>query len=144
MIIRPPQPQDHDGWNVLWQGYSDFYQVDVSATAAGTWQRLLDPAPDGPFCLLYENDDGQVLGLVHYLFHAQTRLPVPRCYLNDLFTADQARGKGVARALIEAVSLKAGERNCDQVYWLTQSFNDTARRLYDRVATVTPFIKYQR
>lgn len=144
MIIRPPRPEDQDEWMVLWNGYSDFYNVDSSHTRDNTWLRLLDPPIDGPFCLLYEDETGSLVGLAHYLFHAQTRLPVPRCYLNDLFTVPEARGKGVGRALIEAVYAKADERNCDQVYWLTQSFNEAGRRLYDKVGSVTPFIKYQR
>lgn len=64
------------------------------------------------------------------------------CYLNDLFTEQTARGSGVARALIEAVYDAARERGAEQVYWTTQEFNSTARVLYDKVATKTPFIKY--
>jgi hypothetical protein len=30
------------------------------------------------------------------------------------------------------------------VYWMTQEFNTKARRLYDRIGKVTPFIKYSR
>lgn len=143
MKIRKPQPEDQARWQELWKGYSDFYEVDTSKTALNTWERLLKPGLDGPYCLLYEDDSGNVLGFTHYLFHVQTRLPVPRCYLNDLFTDPAARGQGVGRALIEAVYEKASERNCDQVYWLTQEFNEAGRRLYDKVGTWTPFIKYQ-
>ena len=61
-----------------------------------------------------------------------------------LATAQAARGCGVGRSLIEAVYAAADARGADQVYWLTQEFNATARRLYDQVATATPFIKYRR
>ena len=88
--------------------------------------------------------DGQVLGIVHYLFHPVTWAVGPRCYLEDLFTAEEARGKGVGRALIEAVHAEADRRGADQVYWLTAEDNATARALYDKVATRTPFIKYRR
>lgn len=144
MPIRTPVAEDREAWQIMWQGYSDFYGVDPTASLDSTWQRLLHPPADGPYALVYEDTDGALVGLVHYLFHAQTRLPVPRCYLNDLFTAPNARGKGVGRALIEAVYAIADEKGCDQVYWLTQEFNKTGRYLYDKVANQTAFIKYQR
>ena len=54
------------------------------------------------------------------------------------------RGKGIGRALIEAVYAAADAHGAATVYWMTQDFNATARQLYDRIATLTPFIKYQR
>ncbi|MGX1306119.1 GNAT superfamily N-acetyltransferase [Amorphus suaedae] len=68
----------------------------------------------------------------------------PVCYLQDLFVSPDVRGSGAGRALIEAVYEAADAAGAEQVYWLTQTFNETARRLYDRVASVTPFIKYRR
>jgi hypothetical protein len=42
------------------------------------------------------------------------------------------------------VYTSADALGADEVYWLTQEFNATARRLYDQVAKATPFIKYRR
>ena len=66
------------------------------------------------------------------------------CYLQDLYVDPSFRGRHLGRALIEAVYAKADEAGCPSVYWLTQEFNHRARTLYDRVGTVTPFIKYVR
>jgi GNAT superfamily N-acetyltransferase len=66
------------------------------------------------------------------------------CYLQDLYVDPQARGTGAGRALIEAVYAAADANGTPSVYWLTQDHNTTARQLYDRIAKVTPFIKYQR
>ena len=44
-----------------------------------------------------------LLGLTHYLFHRSTTSIQPSCYLQDLFTNEAARGKGVGRALINGV-----------------------------------------
>lgn len=68
----------------------------------------------------------------------------PRCYLEDLFVAETARGSRAGRVLIEAVYGAADARGADQVYWLTEEANHTARALYDKAARQTPFIKYQR
>lgn len=142
--IRPLAPADRFGWDRLWQGYLRFYESDVPEDVTNlTWARILDPeAPILGLCA--STPEGDLLGIVHYLFHPVTWAAGPRCYLEDLFTTPEARGQGVGRALIEAVYLAADRRGADQVYWLTQEFNAPARRLYDQVATATPFIKYRR
>lgn len=142
--IRPLTHTDRAQWNNLWQGYLTFYESAVPEEVTDlTWQRILDPeAPIQAFCAA--QPDGKLLGFVHYLFHPVTWAAGPRCYLEDLFTSIDARGQGVGRALIEAVYEAADQRGADQVYWLTQEFNTTARKLYDQVAKVTPFIKYRR
>jgi GNAT superfamily N-acetyltransferase len=142
--VRPFAPQDRPQWDVLWRGYLTFYESDLPDDVSDlTWNRLLDP--EGPIHgLCAATPDGRLLGIVHYLFHPVTWAAGPRCYLEDLFTSADARGQGVGRALIEAVYAAADARGADQVYWLTQEFNATARRLYDQVAKATPFIKYRR
>lgn len=142
--IRPLASGDREQWLGLWRGYLAFYESDVPDAVTGlTWQRILDPeAPIQGLCAA--TPDGRILGIVHYLFHPVTWAAGPRCYLENLFTSADARGRGVGRALIEAVYAAADARGADQVYWLTQEFNATARRLYDQVAKATPFIKYQR
>jgi len=142
--VRRLEPADRPQWDALWRGYLDFYKTSIPDNVSDvTWQRLLDP--DGPihgFCAA--RDDGKILGIVHYLFHPVTWAAGPRCYLEDLFTAPEARGKGVGRALIQAVYDEADKAGADQVYWLTLEFNAVARSLYDKVAKATPFIKYRR
>ena len=142
--VRTLASADRQQWGLLWSGYLEFYETQLPDDVTElTWQRLLDSeAPILGFCA--SESGGKLLGIVHYLFHPVTWSAGPRCYLEDLFTAPEARGRGVGKALIEAVYAAADARGADQVYWLTQEFNTTARRLYDSVATVTPFIKYRR
>ena len=80
--------------------------------------------PVGPFCLVYEDDDGVLSGLTHYLIHGTAWTPEPRCYLNDLYTTLEAQGKSVGRALIEAIYVKVDAHKCRQVYWFIQNFSD--------------------
>lgn len=144
LTIRPLASADRDQWLALWSGYLEFYESSVPDEVTElTWTRILDPeAPIHGLCAVDES--GALLGIVHYLFHPVTWAAGPRCYLEDLFTAKEARGRGAGRALIEAVYAAADARGADQVYWLTQEFNATARGLYDQVAKATPFIKYRR
>lgn len=144
MIIRNATQADKTSWEEMWLGYQEYYEVDLSKTTLNTWERMMSPAADGPFCLVCEDDDGDLVGFTTYLYHGHTWQPEPRCYLVDLFTKNNTRGKGIGRKLIEGVYQKADEHGCASVYWLTQDFNEAGRRLYDKVAKLTPFIKYQR
>lgn len=81
---------------------------------------------------------------MHYLFHHSTWTVGPYCYLQDLFTAPDARKQGVAHALIEAVAAAAHAAGASRVYWLTHDTNTTAMAFYDRVATRSGFVQYRR
>ncbi|WP_370045424.1 MULTISPECIES: GNAT family N-acetyltransferase [Salipiger] len=144
VTVRPLRAADEESWRKLWTGYLTFYESSVSEEVyQTTFGRLLD-GDDHEFHALVAESDGELVGLVHYLFHRHCWRVENVCYLQDLFAAPEARGKGVGRALIEAVYAKADEAGSPNVYWLTQDFNHTARQLYDRIGTLTPFIKYQR
>ncbi len=142
--IRRLQQRDRDEWLPLWRGYLDFYETTVADhVTEATWVRILDP--DGPIHAFGAFDQAErMIGLVHYLFHPVTWSIAERCYLEDLFVSPAARGTGAGQALIEAVYRAADEAGADQVYWLTATTNATARKLYDRIAGATPFMKYQR
>ena len=141
--IRRVREGDRAQWEVLWKGYQDFYETNLDAVTDSLWQRLMADNPDGPICLVADQG-GTLLGFTHYLFHGSCWSDRQRIYLNDLFTAPDARGKGVGRALIEAVYKAGDEADAERVYWLTHESNEAGRALYDKVATQTGFIKYQR
>lgn len=143
-LIRPLAAGDHDQWRSLWTGYLQFYQTSVPQDVyATTFARLLGSDPRD-FSALVAEEDGQLLGLAHYLFHRNCWKIEDVCYLQDLYVAPEARGTGLGRALIEAVYAAADAAKAPVVYWMTQDFNHEARQLYDRVARVTPFIRYNR
>ena len=108
-----------------------------------TFERLLGDDPWMPRGLIAELD-GRPVGLTHYLFHAHCWRTERVCYLQDLFTDGAARGHGVGEALVAGVYAAADAEGAPSVYWLTQDFNATARRLYDRIAARTPFVRYDR
>lgn len=144
LIIRPLEARDEAEWRVLWTGYLTFYETSVSEEVyQTTFARLLGDDPQDYHGLVAERD-GVLVGLTHYLFHRHCWRVEDVIYLQDLFVSPEARGAGAGRALIEAVYAAGDAAGCPSVYWMTQDFNETARQLYDRVATLTPFIKYQR
>ncbi len=147
VVVRDLAPSDYDQWLPLWDGYNAFYgregptALDPAITAS-TWRRFFDPYE--PVFALVAEHDGRLIGLVHYLFHRSTTAVAPTCYLQDLFTNAQARGKGVGRALIEAVYDRAKAAGCGRVYWQTHETNATARLLYDRIAERSGVIVYRK
>lgn len=144
LTVRPATPQDRVGWEPLWRAYLAFYETELPAAQYDiTWQRFFSDNPYDPRCLVAEQD-GTLVGLVHHIMHRHGWKEAHVCYLQDLYADPSVRGTGVGRALIEAVYEVADARGDAGVYWLTQDHNRTARQLYDRVATLTPFIKYQR
>jgi GNAT superfamily N-acetyltransferase len=144
MKIRQARPEDRAAWEPLWAGYLEFYNFELPrAITDTTWSRFHDPA-EPMTCLVAEDSDGSLIGFTHLVFHRGTWAIGDFCYLEDLFVAEAARGRGAARALIEAVYTLADQRGLERVYWLTHETNTTARKLYDQVARHLGFIQYRR
>lgn len=141
--IRPVAESERASWEPLWKGYLAFYRTTIpDEVTTVTWARLHDPAE--PMFLLGAYVDGKLTGIVHYLYHRSCWTAGNYCYLQDLFVADPARGRGLGRALIEAVYREARTAGASRVYWLTQETNTTARALYDRLADRPGFIQYRK
>jgi GNAT superfamily N-acetyltransferase len=146
VVIRGIEPADYERWLPLWDGYNAFYERTgptalPTEITQSTWSRLLDPSESVNGLVAERN--GKLVGLAHYIFHRSTILLAPTCYLQDLFTGAQVRGRGVGRALIEEVCRRARTAGSTRVYWHTHESNDLARQLYDRVAVLSGFIVYR-
>jgi GNAT superfamily N-acetyltransferase len=143
ITIRPLAPEDRAQWEPLWQGYLAFYKAGVPDEVTDiTFARFFDHAE--PMHALVAERDGEIVGMVHYIFHCSTWTKGPYCYLQDLFVREDVRGGGVGRELIEAVYERAKAQGASRVYWLTQEDNATARALYDKLAERSGFIQYRK
>jgi GNAT superfamily N-acetyltransferase len=147
LTIRPVAPGDYAQWLPLWDGYNVFYgrsgptALDPEITRT-TWERFFNAGE--PVHALVAEESGTLLGLAHYLYHRSTTSIGLNCYLQDLFTRSEARGRGVGRALIEAVYAAARAAGSPRVYWQTHETNATAMRLYDQVAEKSGFLVYRK
>ena len=146
MIIREAARADYAQWLPLWEGYNAFYGREGPTALAPeiteeTWRRFFDP--DEPMHALVAEQDGKLIGLAHFLFHRSTTSMAPTCYLQDLFTTEAARGRGVATALVEQAAEQAKAQGSQRIYWQTHETNDRARTLYDRIAERSGFIIYR-
>ena len=144
LTIRPLNAADRSQWNTLWTGYLDYYETKLGPEIYNAaFGRMISAEHTDYFGLVAEQN-GHLVGLTHYIFHTHGWQLDQVCYLQDLFSDPMQRGKGIGRALIEGVYDAADAAGCPKVYWLTQDFNKAGRRLYDRIGTLTPFIKYAR
>lgn len=143
ITVRLIEKRDRAQWQTMWDGYHAFYgrpnfPMEITDT---TWSRFFDAAE--PVHALVAEQDNQLLGFAHYLFHRSTTLINPCCYLQDLFTIEAARGHGVGRALIEAVRDQAAIAGSSRLYWQAHETNHSAMKLYDKLAERTGFLVYR-
>ena len=140
--IRLLRADERAAWEPLWQGYQTFYKVTLAAEATdAAWARFHDPSE--PMEALGAFTDGRLAGFAHTILHRSTWTVGPYCYLQDLFTVPEARGQGIASALVKAVVERARAAGASRVHWLTHESNATARALYDRIADRSGFLQYR-
>ncbi|HEY4304710.1 MAG TPA: GNAT family N-acetyltransferase [Gemmatimonadaceae bacterium] len=138
--VAPLRAEDRARWETLARAYHTFYEEQFPPEAYDqTWSRLRDAEE---LHALGAFDDGKLVGIVHYLFHAHV-WQQDVCYLQDLFVDAEVRGRGVGGALIAGVEQAARAHGAFRVYWMTKHDNAEARRLYDKVAAHSGFIRYE-
>lgn len=141
--VRLLEARDKGDWLVLFRDYIAFYRASVPDDVIElTWTRLMEAS--AMVGLIAADADGRNVGIALLVFHPSTWSPTTYCYLEDLYVAPAARGRGVGRSLIEAVYAAADARGATRTYWVTEADNAAARRLYDTLATRAPFVQYRR
>ena len=144
-LVRSIQHDDYPQWRPLWDGYNAFYGRSESTAldehvTAQTWERFFDVTAS--MQAFVAELDGRIVGIAHLLFHRSTSRLADVCYLQDLFTEEACRGRGVGRSLIQRVLDTAEEAGSSRVYWTTQTTNVAGRALYDKMAEHRGFIVY--
>ncbi len=148
VTIRDVNRADWREWLPLWEAYNAFYgRSGATALSAAimyaTWERFFDPG-EPVRAVVAQDGAGRLVGLAHYLFHRSTIMLADTCYLQDLFTEEAFRGRGIGRALIAAVCERAKAAGSTRIYWHTHESNSPAIKLYDEVAERSGFIVYRK
>jgi GNAT superfamily N-acetyltransferase len=139
--VRPLHPSDESRWRELFRGYRDFYRLEESEEVVSrVWQWLLDPTHECQ-ALVAESVEG-IVAIGHYRRFSRPSSGTVGIWLDDLFTAPQARGIGAARAVIHRLTEIAGTDGGSVVRWITADDNHQAQALYDQVATRTHWVTY--
>ena len=143
MIVRDATAHDRAGWERLWAGYLAHYGVDVPAAISDhTWARCLD-AGSAIAMRVVPGAHGPIEGFAIHVLHPSTWAMGESCYLEDLFVAEHARGRGVARALIDDLVAQGRTKGWSHVYWVTETDNARARMLYDSYALADGYVRYR-
>ena len=144
LTVRPARPEDAAAIHRFVRDLAEHHEhlEEAKASLEDIRHAFFGPAPYA-VCEMAE-EDGRLLGFATWFYTFSSWTGRKGIYLEDLFVTADARGTGAGRALIEAVYAVADAAGTPAVYWLTQDFNTQARQLYDRIAQVTPFIRYNR
>lgn len=141
--IRKIEKQDYNQWLKLWNLYLEFYGNELSNDIKlATFQRIVY-ANSGMRAFVCEKQ-GEIVGMVHFIYHASTWSLGNYCYLQDLYVLESHRNLGIATQLIEAVYRDADENNASRVYWLTHESNRTAIKLYEKIADNAGFLQFRK
>ena len=141
--VRQIQVGDKSAWQELYFDYLKFYETspgDVNSELL--WDRLTNSDPQ--IQALVAESNGVVIGIAHFHYQLSTWSETSHCYLEDLYVAEDARENGVAKALIQQVQELAIKQGCTELFWITKESNTTARKLYDQVANLSDFIRYEK
>jgi GNAT superfamily N-acetyltransferase len=143
ILVRPVGADERAGWELLWNGYLNFYEATLKpGTTDVTWARLQDPGE--PMFVLGAYAGSRLIGIAHYIYHRSCWTSGDYCYLQDLFVVPDQRGNGTGQRLIAAVEDAARTAGASRVHWLTKEENAVARALYDRVGERSGFIQYRK
>lgn len=141
--IRELRAENLDAWLPLWQDYLEFYKSTLpETTTLTTWHRLTDARE--PMFALGAFVDKKLTGIAHIIYHRSCWTEGNYCYLQDLFTAANARGQGIGTALIEAVYARAKADGSSRVHWLTHETNTAAQKLYEKIASRSGFVQFRK
>lgn len=127
IIVRPLIFEDFPKWLPLWDG-NNLGQRDEDVTAH-TWSRLVDVNNTQVNGLCAEQN-GELLGIVHYILHHTTGAIKPVCYMQDVFVAPEHRRKGIGKRLVLEVTKIGGQERWARMYWITQENNMEAKAMY--------------
>lgn len=143
VTVRAIEERDAARWRELFTAYGVFYETAFDdAVLDGVWAWLMD-AEHPLFCLVAERGT-EVVGFAHVREQPDTFTAGPGWFLDDLYTAPESRGTGAGSALIEAIADHARTRGGGTVRWITAADNERAQRVYDRVATRTAWVTYEK
>ena len=106
----------------------------VVATEELLQQHLFGPRSTAE--VLIARFEGRSVGFALFFTSFSTFLARPGIYLEDLFVESEVRGKGVGKALLQAVAKIAVKRNCGRLEWAVLDWNDPAIGFYKKLGAL--------
>ena len=117
----------------LMRDYCTFYEADPADEELLALARALlaDPDCEG-FQLIARDEGGRAVGFATVYWSWSTLAAARTAILNDLYLCPEARGSGLAEALVEEARTRSADRAVS-LGWQTAKDNARAQALYERV-----------
>ena len=141
-MIRKLEHKDKENWARLYNGYANFYKVPMNKGIIDTiWSWIHDEVHDvNAICFELE---GKIVGIAHYRTMPRPIKGQYIGFLDDLFVEPDFRGQKIAQKLINHLQSLSKDNNWDGIRWITHSSNESAKKLYDKIANNTGFELYE-
>lgn len=142
--VHDVEADDQPEWHRMWMANcAHFGALFTDAQDRELWRRILDPGhPVRALMARRRGIEEMAAGFANYVLHPHTFSDRLVCYLEDLWVEPSARSVGVGRALIDALIARGRDRGWRRIYWHTEADNAAARALYDRIARLTGYVRY--
>jgi ribosomal protein S18 acetylase RimI-like enzyme len=141
-MIRDLFQFDRQNWEKLYIAYAEFYKVPMNNEILDTVWSWLFNKKHVVNRLCYETE-GKIVGIAHYRTMPRPLKGKYIGFLYDLFVDPNFRGKKIGQKLIIALKNIAKSNDWQVIRWITHSSNDTAKKLYDKLAINTGFDLYE-
>lgn len=140
--IKALDKSDRNQWESVFDQYANFYKVTPPLNCKDqVWDWIFNT--EEPFwCDLAISEQGQAIGFVQYQLMHRSLSGAKVCYLSDLYVNPDQRKSGTGRALIDHVMDFAKHNDIENVRWLTQDSNASAKSLYDTYVAQSEFVLY--
>ena len=141
-MIRDIEIKDKEEWEKLYQGYADFYKVEITEKILNTVWNWLHDTKHELNGLVFEVDKN-IVAIAHY-----RRMPSPLRgknigFLDDLYVHPEFRGRKIAEEIINKLNDISKEQGWGLIRWITRNDNHSAKSLYDRVAKKSTWDVYE-
>ena len=140
--IRPARTEEIEEMLPLIRSYCEFYETEPDDEGLRKMFEILINQPDQG-AVFIARDDSRAVGFAT-LDWTWSSLKAARIgYLEDLFVDPEARGRGIADALIEVCADRCRELGMPAMQWLTAPENQRAQSVYNRMgADADTYLEY--
>jgi ribosomal protein S18 acetylase RimI-like enzyme len=142
--VRAARQDEVDELLPLMRAYCDFYEFDPPDAGLRELMATLARDPKEGAVFVARDPAGSAVGIATMDWRWSASRGARIGHLEDLFVNPDARGQGIADALIEACAERCREEGAPALDWLTRPDNKRARSLYDRVgAEGSDWVEYE-
>jgi ribosomal protein S18 acetylase RimI-like enzyme len=133
--VRDARPEEAEELLPLMRAYCDFYEATPPDQGLLGMARTLIADPEqGAMFIARDGEDAVGFATLDWKWSSLKAAKLG--YLEDLYVIPDARGNGIADALIEACAERCRERGAPAMQWQTAPDNQRAQAVYERTGAV--------